>query len=114
MSLKSSIDLIVERGSDLENLWEGKRLSVRVACVNAATSVFTWWEFFGSGESEVRGGCAEWHADYSFENSGVGCELVLRLMAGDVIIGEARFEADGSKGSDFLLMLIFVFLKRKK
>lgn len=90
----------MERVSELDqNLWNGKRLSVRVACINAATSVFSWWEFFSAGEAEVSGGCAEWHADFSYDSSGVGCELVLRLMAGDEIVAESRVETSKASGA---------------
>ena len=92
-ALRSSLDLIVERASGLEAAYAGKRLTVRVACVNAATSIFTWWEYTCSGPADVAEGVAEWHADFSFEGSGVGTELILRVTdARDAVVAEARVD----------------------
>ncbi len=91
--LRASLDLIVERASGLEAAFGGKKLAVRVACINAATSIFTWWEYCSSEAADVAEGCAEWHADFSYEGSGVGTELVFRVVdSKEAVVAEARMD----------------------
>ena len=90
---RGALDVVVERASGLAESLAGKRLEVRVSFLNEATSSFNWWEYSPSEASApVGGGEAEWHADYSFETSGVGAELIIRIVEArsELVLGEAR------------------------
>lgn len=92
---RASLDVIVERASGLAPALYGKNLVARVAYVNRATCIFTWWEFSPCGSSQCsNAGDVDFHCDFSFESAGIGSDLIVRLCdaRSNVILGEAMFD----------------------
>lgn len=79
--VRASIDVLIERATGLGGELAGKHCCVRVAYVNPSTSLFVWWEYWGSPASRVSAtGECEWNSDFSFESGLVGSFLIVRVV----------------------------------